>query len=549
MSNTDKITLNRVMIIEENLSHLRVLSHFLVHNFPQLKITTVDPGNNLLPGREYNWQDYDLIFISLHQNRDARKIWYQALIGIRPPAVFVDDYFDDNEALEITSFGAVDYIAKHNMQPERLISAVLSARGDRLINAETEKVPVTQLNELFSEHAKKPAERTAVVDISKVREHLRSQVEETLSREAINLDSTSGQHKAIEFEDTGQITTIDPKSLTALPTDATIIAEHIKDPEALPDIDRPSESDFREDDTPSRAFDFESSIASPALNSHLENTWPFTMDDIRAGRARINYYQILDLIGVGGVASVFRAERDRDGDITAMKIINTKAVADDTIKERFLREFQVGKNISSKHLVEIYAQGFEDDIAYIVMELLDGNSLKDKINHSQLSPRTAINHLKSIAMGLHELHEYGIIHRDLKPGNIMFRNDGTLVLVDFGISKMLHQKPGSTLTKEGEMVGTPLYISPELALGNKIDARSDIYALGLILYEMIRGRHPFAGKKALEVMYQHIKGPVPMLDDEWHEINDILVHMLAKDPDDRFPNTETLLEQVDKLPF
>lgn len=549
MNTKNKVTLNRVMIIEENLSHQRVLSHFLIHSFPKLKITTVDPSQNLLPGREYNWQDFDLIFISLHENRDARKLWYQALIGVRPPAVFVDDYIDEKEALEITNYGAVDYIAKHNMQPERLISAVLVTRGDRLMNAETEKVPVSQLNELFSEHAKKPPEKTAVIDVSKVREHLRSQVEETLSREAINLESTAGQNAAAELEESGQITTVNPADLTALPTDATIIAEHIKDPDVLTDVERPSEADHKEDDTPSKAFDFESSFTTPALNSQLENTWPFTMDDIKAGRARINYYKILDLIGVGGIASVFRAERDRDQDITAMKIINTKAVADETIKQRFLREFEVGKNIVSNNLVEIYAQGFEDDIAYIVMELLDGNSLKDKMRIDPISPRTAINYLKDIATGLGELHKHDIIHRDLKPGNIMFRNDGTLVLVDFGISKILNQKPGSTLTKEGEMVGTPLYISPELALGNRVDERSDIYALGLILYEMIRGRHPYTGKKAMQVMYEHIKGPVPLLDEEWHEINDLLVHMLAKDPDDRFTTTDILLEEIDKLPF
>ncbi len=549
MNTQHKVTLNRVMIIEENLSHQRVLSHFLIHSFPDLKITTVDPSMNLLPGREHSWQDYDLIFISLHENRDARKLWYQALIGVRPPAVFIDDYIDEKEALEITNFGAVDYIAKHNMQPERLISAVLATRGDRLINAETEKVPVTQLNELFSDSARKPPEKTAVMDVSKVREHLRSQVEETLSREAINLDSTSGQHEAIKLEETGQISRIDSAELQAAPTDATVVAEHIKDPDALSNVERPSQIKQEEDDTPSKAFDFESSIASPALNSQLENSWPFTMDDIQAGRARINYYQILDLIGVGGIASVFRAMRDRDGDITAMKIINTKTMPDETIKERFLREFQVGKNISNQHLVEIHSQGFEDDIAYIVMELLDGNSLKDKMRLDPISPRTAIKYLKEIAAGLGELHEHGIIHRDLKPGNIMFRNDGTLVLVDFGISKMLNQKPGSTLTKEGEMVGTPLYISPELALGNKVDERSDLYALGLILYEMIRGRHPYAGKKAMQVMYEHIKGPVPLLDEEWHEINDLLVHMLAKDPDDRFSNTDILLEEIDKLPF
>ena len=307
-------------------------------------------------------------------------------------------------------------------------------------------------------------------------------------------------------------------------------------------------------------------VAPGLLSAHdevrsIEQYWPFTINDIHEDNARIRYYRVIDLIGVGGMATVFKALRERDGDITAMKILNTTAAEDNTIKERFIREFEYSKGLSHDHLVHIYAQGFEGDIAYIVMELLQGIDLRTKIRKRDVSPNMAIIYLRQIAIALDELHNHDIIHRDLKPSNIMFRNDGTLVVADFGVSKKMGGQKAADLTREGEMadqkavdltregefVGTPFYVSPEQALGHEADERSDLYALGMILYEMIMGRHPYHGKKAFEVMHAHVRDPIPLLPSDFDNVNDILVSLLAKKPEDRFSTAAELIQAVDEM--
>jgi serine/threonine protein kinase len=307
-------------------------------------------------------------------------------------------------------------------------------------------------------------------------------------------------------------------------------------------------------------------VAPGLLSAHdevssIEQYWPFTIDDIREGNARIRYYKVIDLIGVGGMATVFKALRERDGDITAMKILNTTAAKDNTLKERFIREFEYSKDLSHEHLVHIYAQGFEGDIAYIVMELLQGVDLRAKIRKRDVSPNMAMIYLRQIAIALDELHNHEIIHRDLKPSNIMFRNDGTLVVADFGVSKKMGSQKAVDpsqegevvsqravdLTREGEFVGTPFYVSPEQALGHEADERSDLYALGMILYEMFMGRHPYYGKKAIEAMHAQVSDPVPLLPSEFDNVNDILVSLLAKEPEDRFSTAAELIQAVDEM--
>lgn len=636
----EEIDLNKVMVIEDNQRHRRVLSAFLNKHFHNIQIIAVNPKEQKLPGRKYHWQDYDLIFISLHYQRDIMKKWYQHLIGVRPPAIFIDDFSDNNEALEVTSYGAVDYLAKHKMNPKRMMAAILSTLGDRLLEAVTEEYPAMTLDDILD--AKKslnnedvarqsaPSHRetdrletTGVIHTPDLPAYIQKHTNEELREGPIDLDSEELQEQALEMEKTGQISIINVDDLEenlpiekqaqsyndativadhvkAIPeeqisdddativanqfieetdpaaektslldsiidNDATVVAAHVADPPPSTEIDDDAtivadhiHHDISDDATvvadqihmerEHKAFDFETSIGTTAYNENdIEQFWPFTMDDIAEGKARINYYQVIDLIGVGGMSAVFKVMRERDGDISAMKIINTSMLEDQTIKERFIREFKIGKTIENKHLIKIYAQGFEGDIAYIVMEHLDGLSLKDKIKRRMLSPKLTLRYLKNVAAAVGELHAHNIIHRDLKPSNIMFRGDGTLVVADFGISKALNQPSESALTREGEMVGTPYYVSPEQALGHQVDERSDYYALGLILYEMIQGKHPYSGRKALEVMYAHVRDPVPLFHGQWEEYNNILAHLLAKNPDDRYKDTDELFRDIDKV--
>jgi DNA-binding NarL/FixJ family response regulator len=556
-----QLSLQRVFIIESNIQHRRVLSSFLIKQFNELKITVLDPDNESLPDRDYDWNQFELMFISMGSNYHKIKQWYQKLADTLPPVIFLDNTYDpDEEVIEIMRLGAIDYLAKHRMRPDRMMRAILAASSYIHANSVT---GLASKDESYSNnldddlkgianhsrtqetqiapHLKQENldEISGVIKAGELREYIKQKLNSLDTEEKpIDLNSREDELYASELEQTGQISTLDIK---AMDSSSSALELEIKNDNA-----------FIPDTLPMQPEQGKRSIASGLSSAHdkvrsIEQFWPFTIDDIHEGNARVRYYSVVDLIGVGGMATVFKTMRDRDGDISAMKILNTAIAEDNTLKERFIREFEYSKDLSHEHLVHVYAQGFEGDIAYIVMELLQGIDLRTRIRKRDVSPNMAMIYLRQIAIALDELHNHEIIHRDLKPSNIMFRNDGTLVVADFGVSKKLGAQKAVDLTREGEMVGTPFYVSPEQALGHEMDERSDLYALGMILYEMFTGRHPYHGKKGFEVMYAHVRDPVPLLPSEFDNVNDILVRLLAKKPEDRFSTTVELIQAVDEM--
>ncbi|TNG00463.1 MAG: serine/threonine protein kinase [Gammaproteobacteria bacterium] len=539
-----QLSLQHVFIMESNVQHRRVLSSFLIKQFKGLKISVLDPENESLPGRDYDWGQFDLVFISMGSHYHSLKQWYQNLSSALPPVIFLDSTYDpDEEVIEIMRLGAIDFLSKHKMKPDRLMRAIHVARSQIRAEAITEEMSIseilgsTDIAQDIHELETQIAPHLMQEDIDQISgvmnaDELNDYIEQKLSSQGfypgkpIDLGSQQEEQFASELERTGQISTLDINK-----------TQHYEDVKDL--LSNKPETGKR-------------SVAPGLLSAHsevksIEQFWPFTIDDIHEGKARIRYYTVIDLIGIGGMATVFKAMRDRDGDITAMKILNTTIAEDRTIKERFIREFEYSKGLSHDHLVQVYAQGFEGDIAYIVMELLQGVDLRTKIRKRDVSPNMAMIYLRQIAIALDALHKHDIIHRDLKPSNIMFRNDGTLVVADFGVSKKLGGQKATDLTREGEMVGTPFYVSPEQALGKEMDERSDLYALGMILYEMFMGRHPYHEKKGLEVMYAHVRDPIPLLPNEFDSVNDILVRLLAKEPEDRFSTAEELIQAIEAM--
>ena len=253
---------------------------------------------------------------------------------------------------------------------------------------------------------------------------------------------------------------------------------------------------------------------------------------------KIPGYTIERQIGQGGMAMVYYAIQDSLGRPVALKVMNPLFANSAEFSQRFLNEGRMLAAVRHSHIVTIYDIGISDTgLHYISMEYVDGGDLKQRIHHG-LPLETALDYVITLSSCLTTAHAVRIVHRDLKPVNILFRHDGTLLLTDFGVAKQLTTI--EELTATGNMVGSPYYLSPEQALGRSVDGRSDIYSLGIVLYEMLVGVRPFEGSSAIDVAMKHIHSPRPRLPHGLEHFEPLLEKMTAKNPDDRFHDAACL---------
>ena len=252
-------------------------------------------------------------------------------------------------------------------------------------------------------------------------------------------------------------------------------------------------------------------------------------------------YNVVHIIGQGGQAQVFLAEREHDGLRVALKVLDRALRQDPVFLQRFVREYKLLASVESPYVARIYDQGFSGDHPYIAMEFLPSGTLAARIREG-LTTRSALRIAGQIAQALSAIHARGIVHRDLKPANILFRADGRPVLVDFGLARDM--KVNSTLTVAGPFLATPRYISPEQCLGLPIDARSDLYSLGAVLYEMITGRKIYDGANSAEVIAMHVNAPPPKLADLLSVHQPLLDRLLAKEPANRFQSAAEVVAEI-----
>ncbi|MFD7426821.1 protein kinase [Streptomyces sp. NPDC059818] len=259
-------------------------------------------------------------------------------------------------------------------------------------------------------------------------------------------------------------------------------------------------------------------------------------------------YRLTHRLGRGGMAEVFAAEDVRLGRTVAVKLLRSDLAEDPVSKARFTREAQSVAGLNHHAVVAVYDSG-EDTVAgqtvpYIVMELVEGHTIRDLLlNAEPPPPEQALIIVSGVLEALAYSHQHGIVHRDIKPANVIITHSGAVKVMDFGIARALHGAQ-STMTQTGMVMGTPQYLSPEQALGKAVDHRSDLYATGCLLYELLALRPPFTGETPLSVVYQHVQDiPVPpseVSDAVPAELDGLVMRSLAKDPDDRFQSAEEM---------
>ncbi|MGB1257061.1 MAG: serine/threonine-protein kinase [Thiolinea sp.] len=252
-------------------------------------------------------------------------------------------------------------------------------------------------------------------------------------------------------------------------------------------------------------------------------------------------YKIEQKLGQGGMATVYLATEVLLNRKVALKIMSPELSGNKGFREGFRREGQTIAQLKHQNIVGIYSIGSSNDIYYMSMEYLSGGSLKEKLSEKKLSFDEAMSILQAVGSGLAHAHSHGFIHRDIKPANILFNEHNVAVLTDFGIAKL--QDTASDLTRMGYTAGTAQYMSPEQATTTKIDQRSDIYCLGLVLYEMLTGEKAVYAETDIQAINFHVNAPPPSLPPKYLYLQPILDKALAKRPEDRFSSVQEFLDE------
>ncbi|MGZ5194390.1 MAG: protein kinase domain-containing protein [Ramlibacter sp.] len=262
------------------------------------------------------------------------------------------------------------------------------------------------------------------------------------------------------------------------------------------------------------------------------------------GHLLIENYRLLRKIGEGGLATVYLAQPIAGGAPQVLKVLRLDLAGGDMDLQRFIQEYALLAQTDHPNVAHIFKQDFSSGNAYIAMEYFPLGDLRSRMKQA-LDPGVAVYFLRQIAAGLEAIHQIGIVHRDLKPDNVMMRQDGMIAIADFGVAKQVSMN--ITDTGAGDIVGTPYYLSPEQALGKPVDARCDIYSLGVLAYEMFAGMKPYDAPTARELLALHVNAKVPQLPPQLQRLQPLLDKMMAKDPVKRYASATELLDDLERL--
>jgi len=433
------------------------------------------------PGEGFDWSRYDAVLLAydVGQNAETGLDWLGRLQGRRgvPPVIMLSSVNSAAIAVQAMKLGAQDYLLKSEMTPARLRNAVASAVLEGSLGLPSFAADSVQTERLVE---------------------LVSQSAPQGSEQTERLVELVSQPVAMGSEQTERL-----GELTSPP----------------PASEGPSRDAFEHTNVPLFSSGYSDVSADPEI--------------------RVPGYRVVRKIGAGGMSTVWLGERLEDDLQVVLKVLFTDANMDRGILGRFMQEYELIGRLRNRNVVEVYERGFARAYAYIAMEHLPGGDLTARIRQG-LRTEVAIDYLNQMANGLAAAHGLKIVHRDLKPRNVLFRDDGSLAITDFGVAKMMHEIGWQT--QSNAMVGTPFYMSPEQCDGAPVDARSDLYSLGIILFEMLTGERPFRASSLAGLFHAHRNEPTPQLPGDLARFQPLVDGLLAKDPDERFQDVEDLFQ-------
>ena len=270
------------------------------------------------------------------------------------------------------------------------------------------------------------------------------------------------------------------------------------------------------------------------------------------GQTLSGRYELIEVLGVGGMGTVYRARQTSMNRFVAVKVLSPQFSQNPQMVRRFEKEARVVSKLSHPNTVSVFDYGQSDEALYLVMELLEGQALKEFLKtRGPLPPSVAVHLITQILRSLHQAHQVGIVHRDIKPANIFVLNingDTQFAKVlDFGVAKLIQTSTEETVTQAGGIIGTPKYMAPEQAQSMEVDHRCDLYSVGILLFEMLAGCAPFDGDNPIGILMDHAQAPIPEMpkpleaETNYGQLDYIAWRCLQKHPDDRYADADALL--------
>ena len=514
----------RFLIVENDTKYAEWLRHAVGAGWPGGSVVILDWTSFSRVRTAMTVRDYDIVMLSLLFDEGIEEPTTDSFDWIRklrsqpgfPEMIIVAEAGSELSAIRTLRLGAADYLPKRLMTPSRLQRSI--------------KLTLRAMDKEAQRRAGRQAQADKPPESDKHAETLTGSVKVTQA-----VPSHISTHTSASLAQAAAQLVTPPKAVVSPPAAPTAVAPTVVAPTPAPHVATHTGASL------AKAAMAALAAHTPRVDTAKEQ--PKESKPVAPENHQIPGYAILQKIGESEAAAVYLAIAEDLKHNCALKISKRKHSTSDAADTgqrsiMFQREFEAIAALDHPSIIDLFDYGIHEGVEFLAMEYFPCGDLKARLQNP-LTADEAIDFLKEIARSLKVVHDAGIIHRDLKPPNVMLRDNGNVVLIDFGLARSLLSGDGSTRT--GVLRGSPYYMSPEQAQGEALDARTDIYSLGVILYEMLSGKKPYLGASAIDVLQQHVMAPVPELPVHHLAYQPLLERLMSKSREQRIASCDELL--------